>query len=163
MQEWFPCGAATVGRLPGIQQVTEADAMAGSVLIEGADRGQFPVHGRLAAMTIDRRQHRDRAGSRERRQPQPGDELADILEPYLAPIQPADAEEGEPVLQVVGVRLHRVRRPLDVAQVGQVSLDRLHRRGVVAQHRPRLKRRGGQHYSSNKHRTSEICMMDGGR
>ena len=45
------------------------------------------------------------------RQPQPRDELADIVEPHRAPVQPALSEETEPVLQIVRVGLDRVRQP----------------------------------------------------
>jgi hypothetical protein len=61
------------------------------------------------------------------------------------------------------VRLDRVRGPLDVGQVRQIPLDRLHRT-VVTQHRPRLAPRRGQQHTLNKHRSSQmIYVMDGSR
>jgi hypothetical protein len=60
--------------------------------------------------------------------------------PFSTPGGVLDSEEstsaqGEPVVEIVGVRLDRVRKPLDVGQVRQIPLYRRDRNGVVAEHR----------------------------
>jgi hypothetical protein len=61
------------------------------------------------------------------------------------------------------VRLDRVRGPLDVGQVRQIPLDRLHRT-VVTKHRPRLAPPVGRQHPLNVHHSSEmIRVMDGSR
>jgi len=61
------------------------------------------------------------------------------------------------------VRLDRVRGPLDVGQVRQILLDRLHQT-VVTKHCPRLAPRGRRLHPLNEHRSSEmIYVMDGSR
>ena len=47
------------------------------------------------------------------------DKLPDVLQPGLAPVQAPDPKELPQIFHVVGVRLHRVRRPADVGEIGQ--------------------------------------------
>ena len=128
---WCRNGFHAVPRRPAgcqvDQQLAEIDAVAGRVLVERADRRQFPVHRRPAAVMLHRRQHRHlrrpgrpaAAAARRRTRRRP---------PAAPRASPAPAaQEDEPVLQVMRVRLDRVRRPLDVGQVRQIPLDRLHR------------------------------------
>ena len=154
VQERAPRRPAPPGRLPAGQQLAQVDAVAGGVLVERADRRQLPVHRRRAAVRRHRGQHRDPPVPGRRGQPQPGHELADVLQPDLAPVQPAAGEEHEPVLQIMGVGLDRVRRAVDVGEEREVALDRLDRHPVRAEHRPRSMPRTGQHHLSNEHRTS---------
>ena len=46
-----------------------------------------------------------------------GDEVADVLQPGVAPVQVPEAEELPVVLEIMRVRLHRVRRPADVGEI----------------------------------------------
>ena len=78
MQERSPGGAATPRRLPGPEQIAQLDPVPGLVLVEGADRRQLPVHRRVAAVTLRRRQHDHPAVPAYRRQPKPGDELEPV-------------------------------------------------------------------------------------
>jgi hypothetical protein len=94
-------------------------------------------------MMAGRREDRDPPVPASRRQPQPRHEPADVLEADLAPVQAAAVQEGEVVLQIMGISPDRVRRPLNVSQVSQVALDRGNGEIVVPQNRPRLKRRDG--------------------
>jgi hypothetical protein len=71
-----------------------------------------------------------------RHKAQPRHELPDVFESELAPIQATAAEEGEPVLQIMRIRLDRVRRPLDIAQMRQIPLDRRDRHIVVTKDGP---------------------------
>ena len=137
-------------------QVTEVDPVPCMERVEPADRRQLPVDRDGRAVMLCRGQHGHPARAARRRQPQPGDELAEILQPDLAPVQAPHIKEAEPVLQVVGVGLDGVRRPLDIGQVSQVALDRLYRAALVAEDRPGLKRRDGHHHPLNKHRTSGV-------
>ncbi len=108
--------------------------------IERGQRRQLPADRGRAHMRLHRRQHRHRAGPARRGQAQPGHELADVLQPHLAPVELPLPGEDPVILQVMGISLDRVRGPLDRGQVGQVPLDRLDRCVVVAQDGPRLNR-----------------------
>jgi hypothetical protein len=57
---------------------------------------------------LHRRQHRDPSIPRRQRQPQPRDELTHIVEPHRSPVEATIGEKGEPVLQIVRIRLDRV-------------------------------------------------------
>ena len=60
----------------------------------------------------------------------------------------------QPILEVMGVRLDRVRGPLNVTEVGKVTLNWLHRAAAGSEYRPRLNRRAGHQDLLNQHRTS---------
>ena len=137
VQERLPPTARTAP-LPAHQQLADIDPVAGSVRIEHAQRRQLPVHRRLGAVMRHRRQHRHPSIPRRQRQPQPRDELAHILKPHPPPIQATVGEEDEPVLQIVRIRLDRVRRAFDVGQIRQIPLDRRDRGVVIAENGPRL-------------------------
>jgi hypothetical protein len=156
MQERLPARAPGPDRPKLGDQIAEIHAVAGVERIQPADRRQLPVDRGQAAVVPGQRQQRDPAVTPGRRQTQPGDELAQILQPDLVPVQGPHIEEIEPVLQVVGVGLDRVRRPLDIGEIGQVALDRLYRPASVAQDRPGLKRRDGHQHPLHKHRTSGV-------
>ena len=154
VQERFPSRAAATGRLPRPQQLSEVDAVARGVLVERAERGELPIDRRLAAVVLHRRQHRYRPVAQPGRAAQPGDELGNVLQSHLTPVQVLDAEEHEPVLQVVGVGLDRVGRPLDLGQVRQIPLDRSHRSAVLAQHRPRFHGTDRREHTLDEHQLS---------
>ena len=154
VQERAPRRPAPPGRLPARQELTEIDTVAGGVLVERADRGQLPVHRRRPAVRHHRRQHRHPPVPGRRGQPQPGHELAGVLQPDLPPVQPAAGEEHEPVLQIMGIGLDRVRGPVDIGEERQVALNRFDRHPVRTEHRPRPMPRTGQHHLRNEHRTS---------
>ena len=137
---------------PRGQQVTDPGAVAGLVRVERADGGELAVHRRGRHLSRHRRQRRDLARTASRRQLEPGHELADVLQPGLAPVQAAEAEELPVVLEVVSVRLHRVRRPADVSEIGQEPVDRDDRHVVVPEHRPRSGPRTGDHHRLHEHR-----------
>ena len=156
---WCRNGRHDVPRRPAgcqlRQQLAQVDAVPGGVLVERADRRQLPVHRRRAAVRLHRGQHRDPPVPGRRWQPQPGHELADVLQPDLPPVQPAAGEEHEPVLQIMGIRLDRVRRPLDIGQERQVPLDRLDRHPVLDRApSTTLRREPGITTCCNEHRTS---------
>jgi len=156
-----PPPAAAAGQLPGAQQLADIHAVAGLMPIERGQRRQLPIDRDCTDMRVHRRQYRHRAVSARRRQPQPGHVLADVLQPHLPPIQTAVGQEDPVVLQVVRVGLDGVRGPVDVAEIGEVPLDRLDRGVVVAQDGPRLHRRGGHCHPLNVHRSSNmIHVMD---
>jgi hypothetical protein len=154
VQERPPRRPAPTGRLPTRQQLTQINTVASGVLVERADRRQLPVHRRSAAVRPHRGQHRDLALSRRRGQPQPGHELTNVLQPDLPPVQRPPVEEHEPVLQIMGIRLDRVRRPIDIGQERQVALDRLDRNPIETEHSPRSTPRRRHHHLLNEHRTS---------
>ena len=69
-------------------------------------------------------QHGDRPVPASRRQPQPRDERGDVLQRHLVPGHAPAGQAAEPVLQVMGIRLHRVRRLLRRAQESQEPVHR---------------------------------------
>ena len=137
---------------PRGQQVADPGAVTGLMGIERADRRELAVHRRDADLRRRRRQHRDRARPARRGKLQPGDELADVLQPGLAPVQAPEADEAPVILEVVGIGLHRVRRPADIGEIGQEPVDRDDRHVVVPQHRPRSCPRTGDHHRMHDHR-----------
>ena len=153
VQERLPPAPAS-SRAPGDQQLSQVHTVPGRVLIERRQRRQLPVHRHHRHVMLHRRQHQHPPVPGSRREPQPGDELADVLQPHLAPVQATAAQEGEVVLQIVGIGLDRVRGAFDISEIGQIPLDRSDRDIVVPQHRPRLKRRGGRQHPLNKHGSS---------
>ena len=150
VQERLP--AAPPAGPPRGQQVTDLGAVAGLVRIERAHRRELAVHRRGADLGRRRRQHRDLARPARRGKLQPGDELADVLQPGLAPVQAPEADELPVILEIVGVRLHRVRRPADIGEIGQEPVDRDDRHVVVPQHRPRSRPRTRDHHRMHEHR-----------
>ena len=140
MQERPPASACTPD-LPPSQQLTDRDTAPRGVSVERADRRKFAVHSRFRAMMSHRRQHRDPSIASLQRQPQPGDELTHIIEPHQPPVQPTIGEKDEPVLQIVRIRLDRVRSAFDIGQIRQIPLNRFNRRVVSAENGPRLMRR----------------------
>jgi hypothetical protein len=109
VQERPPRCPPATGRLPGGQQLAEVHAVPGGMLVERAHGRELPVHRGLDAVVLHRRQHGHPPVPALRRQPQPRHELTDVLQPDLSPVQAPAGEEREPVLQVVRVRLDRVR------------------------------------------------------
>lgn len=103
VQERLPRAAPPPRGLPGDQQFTEVDAVPGRMLVERGERRELPVHGRLRAVRFHRGQDRDAAVAHPGRSPQPGHELAEILQPRLPPVQPVLVQEAEVVLEDVGV------------------------------------------------------------
>ena len=57
---------------------------------------------------------------------------------HRPPVTAVTVQIREPVLQIVGVGLDRVRRLLDRRQIRQEPLHRLDRQLIVTEHRPRL-------------------------
>jgi hypothetical protein len=84
--------------------------------IEHAHRGELAVHRRDTDLSDRRRQHRDLARPSRRGKLQPGDELADVLQPGFAPVQAPEPEKPPQIFHVVGIGLHRVRRPADIGE-----------------------------------------------
>jgi hypothetical protein len=69
-------------------------------------------------------------------------------------------EEDPVVLEVVGVGLDRIRRPIDIGQIRQIPLDRLDR-AVLVQDGPRVHTRVGHRHPLHLHRSSNVIhMMD---
>jgi hypothetical protein len=137
---------------PGSQKVTDPGTVTGLVRIERAHRGELAVHRRGCHLSRHGRQHRDLARTARRRKLQPGHELADVLQPGLAPVQSPEADEGPVILEVVGVCPHCVRRPADVSQISQEPVDRGDRHVAVPQDRPRSGPRAGDHHRMHEHR-----------
>ena len=150
VQERFP--AAPAPDPPRGQQVTDLSAVTCLMRIERAHCGELAVHGRHADLGHRRRQHRDRTGPARRGKLQPRDELPDVLQPGLAPVQGTEADEGPVILQIVGVCLDRVRRPADVGEIGQEPVHRDDRHVVVPEHGPRSGPRAGDHHRMHEHR-----------
>jgi len=150
MQERLP-PAPPARQLPGRQQLPDISTVPRLMGVERRQRRQLPVDRRGGHLRGGRRQHRHQPGPARWRQRQPGHVLAEILQPGLPPVQAPPAQEGEKVLQVMGVSLDRVRRPPDGRQVGQIPLDRLDRDVVIPQDRPRLRPRGRHRHSLNMH------------
>src|SRR6266446_7057898 len=69
--------------------------------------------------------------------PQPGDELADVLKPGLTPVERTEADELPVILEIVGIGLHRVRRPADIGEIGQEPVNRADRHVIIPENRPR--------------------------
>ena len=113
--------------------------------------GQLAVHAARRTVRLHRRQHRHPAVPCLRRHPQPGDEPGHVLQPRRPPVDTMPIQIGQPVLEVVGVRLDRVRRLLDRHQIRQEPLDRLHRHVVIAEHRPGLELRARHQHALHPH------------
>ena len=137
---------------PRGQQVAHLSAVAGLVRIERAHRGELAVHRRGRHLGCRGRQHRDLARPARRGKLQPGDELPDVLQPGLAPVQAPEADELPVILEIERVGLDRVRRPADVGEIGQEPVDRDDRHIVVPQHRPRSGPRAGNRHRMHEHR-----------
>ena len=129
---------ATPARLHRDQQPRQFNTMAGMEPAERRQRRQLSIHAARRAVRFHRRQHRHQAVPRFRRHAQPGDEPGHVLQPCRPPVDTVPTQIGQPVLQVVGIRLDRVRRLLDRRQIRQEPLDWLHRHLVITEHRPRL-------------------------
>src|SRR5439155_16025581 len=78
---------------PHGQQVADPRSVACLVRVERADGRELAVHRRGTDMPRRGRQYRDFARPARRGKLQPGDELADVLQPGLAPVQGTEAEE----------------------------------------------------------------------
>jgi len=83
---------------------------------------------------------------------QPRDELADVLQPHLPPVQAPEDSELPEILEIVGIRLDRIRRPADIGQIGQEPLHRNDRHIVVPEHGPRQRPRTRDHHRLHEHR-----------
>jgi hypothetical protein len=153
MEERLPPTPAP-GSLPRTEQFSDINAVAHLVLVERGERRELPVDRRCAEMRLDQGQHRQDAVATRGWQPQPGDELADVLEPHLSPVETLGGQELPVVLQVVRVGADGVRRPLDVGQIREEPFDRLDRDVVVAEHRPRLDPTRRCCHPLNLHRSS---------
>lgn len=101
--------ATTAGGPHRHHQVAERRPVAGVKLAERRQRGELAVHAGPRAVVIRRGQHRDLPVTGLRRQPQPANEPGDVLRRHRSPVQPPTCQVDEPVLQIVGVRLDRVR------------------------------------------------------
>ena len=143
---------APAARSPRGQQVAHPGTVAGLMGIERADGRELAVHRRDADFGRHGRQYRDLTGPPRRGKLQPGDELPDVLQPGLAPVQAAKADEGPVILKIVSVGLHRVRRPADVSQIGQEPVHRDDRHVIIPQDRPRSSPRTGDHHRMQEHR-----------
>ena len=143
---------APAARSPRGQQVAHPGTVAGLMGIERADGRELAVHRRDADFGRHGRQYRDLTGPARRGKLQPGDELPDVLQPGLAPVQAAEADEGPVILKIVSVGLHRVRRPADVSQIGQEPVHRDDRHVIIPQDRPRSRPRTGDHHRMQEHR-----------
>jgi hypothetical protein len=163
VQQRPPGATLPPARAQADQQLTPLDPVAGVELVEARQRRQLPVDAGLAAVALDRRQHQHPPAAGLGRRPQPGQEAAQVLELDPAPVQVTLLQEAEPVLEVVGIPLDGVGRALDHGQVGKPALDRLHRRVVVAQHRPGLCARVGHPHSLYTHAASRFSVVDDGR
>ena len=150
VQERLP--ARPAARSPRGQQVAHPGTVAGLMGIERADGRELAVHRRDADFGRHGRQYRDLAGPARRGKLQPGDELPDVLQPGLAPVQAAEADEGPVILKIVSVGLHRVRRPADVSEIGQEPVHRDDRHVIIPQDRPRSRPRTGDHHRMQEHR-----------
>jgi hypothetical protein len=93
MQEWLPAappaGPPHGQQVPGVGDGT----VAGLVRIERANRRELAVHRRRTDMRRRGLQHRDPAGPPRRGKLQPRDELPDVLQPGLTPVQGTEAQE----------------------------------------------------------------------
>ena len=136
---------------PGDQLTGHAHAGAGMVIIKAEHPGKMAVHRRRRPPSRARLQH-DHVS---RRSPQPGHEPGHILHPGISPADPGLAQELKPQPQAGRVSPHRIRRPLQRAQVGQIPLDRGHDSAIVADHSPRLDTGNGHQDTLNKH----ICSL----
>ena len=135
VQERLP--PAPPARRPRGQQFTHIDALTGLMGVERGQRRQLAVERGRTHVRPRRRQQRHPAVPRRRGQPQPGNELAEILQPNLTPVQATKVQKGPIVAQVMGIRLDRVRGPLDTTQIGQESLNRPDRGTVLTENGPR--------------------------
>ena len=141
MQERPPAATRTTD-LPRRQQLAHLDAVSTGVGIERADRRKLAIHSGFRAVMRHRRQHSDPPVAGLQRQPQPRDELTHILKPHRPPIQPTIGEEGEPVLQIMRIRLDRrkISKGFGV-EIGNVLLVGL--TGLISQYT-----RGGRSWPS---------------
>ena len=139
---------------PGDQLAGHAHASAGVVIIKAEHPRQMAVHRRRRPPSRARLQH-DHVS---RRGPQPGRKPGHILHPGISPADPGLAQELKPQPQAHRVSPHRVRRPLQRAQAGQVPLDRGHDSTIVADHGPRLDTGNRHHDTLNKHTCSPIWL-----
>jgi hypothetical protein len=130
--------AAPARRGHGDQQPRQLDTVAGMKPTERRQRRELTIHAGRRTVMRDRRQHRDRPVTSLRRQPQPRHEPRDILQRHRPPITAATSQIQEPVLQIMGVSLDRVRRLLDRRQLRQKPLHRWDRQLIITEHRPRL-------------------------
>src|SRR6266567_520281 len=89
-----------------------------------------------------------------RREPEPRHEAGNILQRRRLPVEPVTGQVGEPVLQIMGISLDRVRRLLDRGQIGQEPLHRLQRDLIVAEQSPRLRLRTRHQHPLHAHPTS---------
>ncbi len=78
MEERLP-STPVPGSPPRREQLSDVDAVSYLVLVERGERRELPVDRRCAEMWLDRGQHSHGAVATRRWQPQPGDELADVL------------------------------------------------------------------------------------
>ena len=92
VQERLP--AAPPAGPPRGQQVADPGAVAGLVRIERAHRGELAVHRRGGDLGVADGSTATSPAPARRRKLQPDDELADVLQPGLAPVQAAEAEEA---------------------------------------------------------------------
>jgi hypothetical protein len=137
--------------LDGPQHLARLRPVTGVEPVERRHSRELAVHRRRAAVMSLPAQHGDRPVPAQRRQPQPRDERGDVLQRHLVPGHAPDGQAAEPVLQVMGIRLHRVRRLLRRAQEPQEPVHRPDRNPVVPENRPRH-RIPRHHHTLHAHR-----------
>jgi hypothetical protein len=142
---------AAARSLDGPQHPGRLRPVAGVEPVKRRHRRELAVHRRCPAVMRLLAQHGDRPVPALRRQPQPRDEPGDVLQGHLIPGQATAGQITEPVLQVMGIRLHRVRRFLRRAQEPQEPVHRPDRAPVTFQNRPRH-RIPRHHHTLHAHR-----------
>jgi hypothetical protein len=144
--------AAPGRRLQGDQQPRQFNTVTGMEPAKRRHRRQLSIHAARRAVRFHRRQHRHQAFAGRWRHPQPRDEPGHILQPRRPPVHTVPIQIRQPVLQIVGIRLDRVRRLLDRRQIRQEPLDRLHRHAVITEHSPGLEVCARHQHALHPHR-----------
>ena len=129
------------------QRRRELKAIALVVLVKPGHGAQGPIHRPPPPAGIAAREHDHVL----RRRAQPSGELPQRLYRRPVPGQPPGRQERPVQLQIVRIRAHCVRRPLDVRQPRQVALHRLNRQTIGTDQRPRL-HPGDRHRDPTHHK-----------